>query len=144
MSFRSPDDFALLQAFRDAEFRVTLPDGGEVTVRIGEPTARLDGALLAAGSRSYGIVTAFNPGAREHPEDENLRAQRDLEQRLAQAGHRSWPALNQAKDGTFPEPSRCVLGVSAEEAAALGRSFGQVAVVWGEVGQPPRLVGCAS
>jgi hypothetical protein len=141
--FRSPDDFALLQAFRDAEYRVTLPTGGEVTLRIDEVNLTFDAALLGAGGRTFGLVTAFNPGAGERPETANREAQRALEEHLRRAGHAFWPAHNQAKDGSFREPSCCVLGLSADEAAALGRLFGQVAVVWGEVGQPPRLVGCA-
>lgn len=140
MSFRN--ERVLLRAFEAAEYRVTLPGGAQALVRVGQASP-LEAALAEAGASSFCIVTAFNPGGVARDAPLNEAAQRALDARLSDAGLSWWPARNQAPGGGFVEPSRCVLGLDPAQAAAWGRAFGQVAVVWGEVGQAPRLVRCA-
>jgi len=43
-----------------------------------------------------------------------------------------------------PEESLTILGISRAKAQALGRRYGQLAIVFGERGTPPELVSCAA
>ena len=46
-------------------------------------------------------------------------------------------------DGAWPlEISLLVVGITLDDARALGRQFGQLAIVAGRVGEPARLVPC--
>lgn len=145
MDAMTPEELAALgDAFRRAEYRIEVPGGPPVLLHIGVPSAALDEALHRVGVRTWAVVTAWNPGSRPRPDDENRQAQRSLEERIAREGGRFWPARNQAEGGAaFVEPSVFLLDVTLERAAALGRDFGQVAVVWGEAGRSPRLLSCA-
>lgn len=145
MEARTPEELsALYDAFRDAEYRVEIPGAAPVLLAIDTPSAELEKALAKTGARTWAIITAWNPDSQQQSEAENRNAQRALEQRLEHEGWAFWPSRNQARGGAaYVEPSCFVLGPTPEKAAELGRDFGQVAVVWGERGQAPRLLSCA-
>ena len=111
-----------LAAYRASEYRVFAQP--ELVLRIGEPSAA--------------FLTAANPHSERRPAAENLAA---LE-RLAQDAS-AWRILRgegRSADGRWREPSLLVLGIEREHARALGRRYGQNAIVFVERGAAPELV----
>ncbi len=96
----------------------------------------LPSPVLPAGS--WAILTAFNPNARPQDAASNEAAQGEL--RLALAGFEWQPGIN--GEGPWTEPSLIVAGLPLGPALALGRQFGQVALLWG-CGRRAALVWCA-
>jgi hypothetical protein len=79
----------------------------------------------AAGS--WAIVTAWNPAGQRRPDADNRRAEGAL---LALIGDRPFRVgVNGA--GEWAEPSVILSGARLQEAAVLGRHFGQAAVLFG-------------
>jgi hypothetical protein len=125
-------------AYRATAYCAETPEG-RLVLRLGEPCVPLDRLLAARGLSTWAYVTAYNPGSVPAPDAENEARQRELRAAVARAGQpfyegagvgESWP----------PEPSLLVLGIGEAEAAALGRRFGQRAVVVGDLGGPARLL----
>lgn len=92
----------------------------------------------------FGILTAANPGGRVLSPEENAQRMAQLLQELDARGLK--PINQKGVYGGEPEPSLMVPGLSAEDSAALGRQFGQDAVIthegWHRLGDDakfPRL-----
>lgn len=130
-----PDLFA---AYRAADYTVFTDPC--LVLKVGEPNPLLDQLLEAEGARSAAFVTAANPRGAASSASDNARAYDALRQHVSARG---WPAY--AGEGRDPqgawtaEPSFLVLGISRDEAEALGRTFEQNAIVFVERGQAPRL-----
>jgi hypothetical protein len=125
-------------AYRATVYCADTPEG-PLTLRIGEVSAALDRLLGARGVASWALITAYNPGSVQTSAAENEARQLELRAAVMQAGHffcdgagvgDNWPA----------EPSLLILGITEAAAAALGRRFGQLAIVVGEHGRPARLL----
>jgi Protein of unknown function (DUF3293) len=135
-------DTALLEAYRRTDFIAETPEG-RLSLRIGERSTELDALLAVHGVATWVYVTAFNPGSLPSPPDENRARQRELERYVAELGLVSYPGEGIADNGRWlPEPSLLVLGVGRNDATRLGQQFGQLAVVYGEMGQRAELVVC--
>ena len=81
------------------------------------------------------IITGFNPSANHETvnlvsEAENQFANQQLENYLQNRGIEHYPALGYSKDSTHNEPSFALFRVSPEQAAAIGRRFGQAAIFY--------------
>jgi len=63
-----------------------------------------------------------------------------LDQVIAAAGYPWRAGEGREPDGSWREPSRLVIGIYRENAEALGRLFGQNAVVFVEKGAAPELL----
>lgn len=93
-----------------------------------------DGDLTHPSSvaSSYGevvhLITAWNPDAVEQPVDANLAADGMLVEILDAMGNLRHHAVGRSRDGTWREEGWCVVGLTRDEARALGARFGQVAV----------------
>ncbi|MFC3835440.1 MULTISPECIES: DUF3293 domain-containing protein [Deinococcus] len=84
----------------------------------------------AAGGAPWAIVTAWNPGGQRHPDAVNRRAACQL--RRAWTGE-AVPVVNGA--APWAEEALLLPGARLRDAAALGRQFGQAAVLWGAGGR---------
>lgn len=136
-----PDD--LIYAYRSAYYRAGL--GHEVITlhvdQYSEPLARL---LTASGHRCAAFITACNPFGAVESHEVNMKACLDLRKSLDRYVARQ----NQIIEGEGIDPagawsaekSFLVLGLNLETAKALGKEFGQNAVVWMEAEAIPRLV----
>lgn len=134
---------ALATAFRATTYRVETADG-VFGLRLGELNPAFDGFLMRHGALRWALLTACNPGA-VRQDDENPERQRRLRERIEALGWTSFPSLNIADDGEWPEePGFLLLHVGEEEVRALGREFSQLACVCGETGAAPRLVWTAA
>jgi hypothetical protein len=139
--WRTMDD-ALIEAYRRTTFLAETPSG-RLRLRIGKRSSELDAFLTAHGATTWAFVTAFNPGSVPLSVEENSARQIELETVAAGQGFVCYRGEGIGDDGVWPpERSVLVLGIDRESAERLGRRFGQVAIVFGELGHEAELVMC--
>ncbi|HYH81598.1 MAG TPA: DUF3293 domain-containing protein [Longimicrobium sp.] len=120
-------DPELLALYRSTTWSVDAP-GGRLPVR--------PGGAAPPALRPSAIVTAFNPASRRFSPEANRRADDALRARIAALRLASWPTLahgtgsDAASAAAWDEPGWCLPGDTREIAVALGRDFGQNAIVW--------------
>ena len=131
-----PED--LIEAYESADYVVFAEP--ELVLKIGEPSARLDALLQSEQSSTAAFVTAANPRSEKKSAAENAAALAVLDQVIAAAGYPWRAGEGREPDGSWREPSRLVIGIYRENAEALGRLFGQNAVVFVEKGAAPELL----
>lgn len=143
----------LLKAARELECwrgyertRFCVEDGRRTfSFMAGSKSGKLDALLERHGARSWAFITAWNPASVELGRDENAARQREFRLEIEARGYEWLPGEGIGADAAWqPEESLMVLGMGRKEAKALGRSFGQLAVVVGHRGFPARLVPCAA
>jgi len=133
---------ALLEAYRRTRFVANTPKG-RLWLRVGRRCGELDHLLADHSVTTWVYVTAFNPRSMPLPAEENWARQRELERSVVELGLVWYPGEGIADDGRWPpEPSLLVLGIVRNDAVRLGQQFGQLAVVYGELGQEAELVVC--
>ena len=127
-------------AFVATVYRVDTAQGC-FELRIGVEPPDFNAFLIAQGVMQWAVLTAWNPGAKEYPLQENIHAQAILLARIDKLGYRYLPARNQADGGLWPvEESVLVLGMCREDACRLTAESGQLACVTGMTGGSPELV----
>jgi len=128
----------LIEAYRDSDYVVfTEP---ELVLRVGEPSERLDRLLEEHGAESAVFVTAANPRSEKKSAAENAEAMGALDGMLAAAGYPRYRGEGRNEERTWREPSLLAIGIYRSHAQALGRLFGQNAIVFIEKGQAPELL----
>jgi Protein of unknown function (DUF3293) len=132
----------LRKAYLQTAYVVRAPQGVHA-LRIGATHPAFDAEVEAAGARSWAVVTAWNPGSLPRTAEENVLAQGELLRVTALLGLVVWAAEGKADGGGWREESVCILDVEAAAAVALGRQFGQLAVVVGQVSSAAQLLGVA-
>jgi hypothetical protein len=139
---RARRELELETAYRETTFCADI-NGTRLPIRIGRPHGQLDAALRASGARRWACITAYNPQSEMGPAFENQRRDVELKQTLQDRAITSHPAEGLGDDGKWPaEPGVLALDVSRGRAEALGREFGQTAIVWGRVRGKAELVWC--
>ena len=133
----TPADLGLLLAYQTAEYAVFNP---AVVFRVGEPNAALDKLLESHGEKVAAFITASNPGSEPRPPAENQAANGKLLETQRLLSRTCLLGEGRAPDGSWGERSFLILGTPRDEAAALGRAFGQNAIVFCEKGCAPELV----
>ena len=128
----------LIEAYENADYVVL--DEPELVLKIGEPSPRLDALLEEEGATTAAFVTAANPRSKKKSAAENAAALAALDQLVAAAGYPWRAAEGREPDGSWVEPSRLVMGIYRDNAEALGRLFGQNAIVFVEKGRAPELL----
>jgi hypothetical protein len=138
----SPEHTALWDAYRRTTYLAHAPNG-DIRIKPGRRSPALDGLLNERRLREWAYLTAYNPASRKLAEEENLRRQRELIDAVRDRGLAFLEGEGIGADTRWPaEPSILILGIESDAARALGRQFGQLAIVVGEAGQPARLVAC--
>ena len=113
----------------------------ELVIRIGEPNPDLDELLEAEGAASAAYITAANPGGVATSAWRNEIANAALVQTQTEAGYRCFEGEGRDPQGRWkPERSALVVGIPRADAEAVGRAFGQNAIVFVERGLAPELV----
>lgn len=125
----------LEQAYR----RTTYGAGLSLRLRVGEPHPFLDEMLSFRGLEEYAYVTAWNPRSEALDEEENATRQDALRRRLRERGWHFLEGVARADDGVWEEESLLVMGIPRAEALALGREWGQHAMLVGRRGGAPEL-----
>jgi hypothetical protein len=132
----------LVESYRRTDYVVARP---RIRLRIGARSARLARLLERRCLHSWAFVTAWNPGSFPHPRAANRARDRELRRVLQRRGLTALRATARPRlAGWMNEAGWLVLGIARGEALALGRRFGQVAVVSGTRGRRARLVLCAA
>lgn len=102
--------------FDDAVLTITVAGRPLVVGRDALPWAAL----------SYAI-TGWNPG-RECSSADNDAANRRLRAELTEFGVEYHAAVGSSPDGSWSEPGYAVVGITRDDAVALGRRYGQLAI----------------
>jgi hypothetical protein len=126
-------------AYRATSYVVDGPDGA-FALRVGETSPPLDELLVRHNTRCWAFVTACNPGSLPLSAEENRGRQAELEAVVSKAGYTFFAGQGVGEDDWLPEASVLILGITPENAAALGRHFGQNAILTGEACGPARLL----
>jgi hypothetical protein len=130
---------AKLTAFLETRYLVHGPP--ELRLVVGELCAGLAQLHLRHGASSSVFVTAWNPGGEAASPEANARRQAELEAELDERGLTWLPGAGAHPTNDWPpEASALVLDLDLSEAIALGRRFGQAAVVWSGEDARARLV----
>jgi hypothetical protein len=129
----------LRKAYLQTAYVVRAPQGVHA-LRIGARHQAFDAEVETSGAQCWAVVTAWTPGALPRSAEENSRAQGQLLEAVAELGLVSWAAEGKADGGGWREESLCVLDLDAARAVALGRRFGQLAVVVGQLFGPAQLL----
>jgi len=81
-----------------------------------------------SGGRTVHVITAYNPAGKVVPDEANAAAHQRLEARLQEIGATYLAAAGGDVEWSHVEPSFAVMGMTEEDARALGREFGQDAI----------------
>jgi len=133
----TPAQLGLLLAYENSDYVVFEP---KLVLHVGEPNAGLDELLESHGERTAAFVTASNPGSKPRPAEENQAANRKLLESQRLLSRTCLEGEGRAPDRSWAEPSFLVLGIPLPEAEALGRRYGQNAILFCEKGRPPELL----
>lgn len=138
MSRLTPEQLA---AFQATQYVARAP-GGEIVIRIGERNGPLDALLGQMGVSEWVFVTACNPHTTRASDEANGLATGQLKHSLWRDGARLLEGEGRGPEGGgWPaEHSFLVFGMDRASATALGRAWGQSAVVIGRRGEAAELL----
>jgi glycine/D-amino acid oxidase-like deaminating enzyme len=128
----------LIEAYENADYVVFAEP--QFVLKIGEPSRRLDALLEQEGAATAAFLTAANPRSKPQSAAQNASALSALDQLVAAAGYPWRAGEGREPDGSWVEPSRLVIDIYRDNAEALGRLFGQNAIVFIEKGGAPKLL----
>lgn len=132
----------LHSAYLRTSYRAITPRG-ELVIRIGHVCPELDQLLADLDQSCWVFISACNPGSNLLSAAENAAMHERLAQTLAEEGLSFFQGSGETDDSGWPaEASVLVPGLSLARGCALGRAFGQNAIVWGEKGSPAQLAYC--
>jgi hypothetical protein len=113
----------------------------ELVLRIGEPNPDLDELLAAEGATTAAFVTAANPRGVASSAWQNEIANAALVETQTKAGYACFEGEGRDPQKRWtPERSVLLIGIPRAAAEAVGRAFGQNAIVFAETGRAPQLV----
>ena len=136
------DHDELFEAYRLTDFIVQSQPS--ITLKIGQESCELKKVFKDANVSCAAFITAWNPYSRPTAQEDNIKNQNLLIERINEAGLRFIDGVGQDPSGQWPgEPSLLVLGMPRQDAIRLGAEFGQNAIVWTDEGGVPELVSCS-
>ena len=113
-----------------------------VVFHVGVRSAELAALLGARGLSSCAFLTAWNPGSRPLPREENDARAQALGRDVRAAGQDLLEGQGRSPDRDWCEESCLVLGIDRARAIALARRYGQVAFLFIDARGLPELVLC--
>ena len=130
-------DRTIIDAYRLARYRVD----GKFDLTIDQPNAALGAWHLANGRSCSALITGCNPGSRVCSDAHNRAATTRLETIIRAEGLPFCTTLALDPSAEWPpERGFLIAGLDQTAAEALGRQFGQNAVVWSGGDAVPRLL----
>ena len=129
----------LLAAYQRTDY-VIFEDDAETVVHIGQADAAIDGLLHRHGAESGTIITAWNPESVILSDAENAARETELWNWIG--AQRLFALAAEGRDPTGawqPEQSCLIFDIARDAVAALGRRYGQNAIVHLRSGAAPEL-----
>jgi hypothetical protein len=129
---------ATIRAYQNALYNVaTAPP---FCLRVDQPSSELKHLYGEHGLSTAAFLTACNPLGRRHAPKVNDARQRQLRAHLQDAGLYFLDGEGRDPEEKWSgEPSFLVLGISLDQAKAIGIQFGQNAILWAGGDTVPRL-----
>lgn len=127
---------ALTRAYLAADYRWEL-DGVWRNLRIGQPAPEVES--WCPDAQRFGLLSAWDPHSIPRPEDVNRAADENLHRDLKLTGLSIRAAFSSAANRSWREPSWLVAGMALQDLDALSWSYGQLATLAWERGQPVHL-----
>ncbi|MDO8437471.1 MAG: DUF3293 domain-containing protein [Nitrosomonadaceae bacterium] len=130
----------LIARYRAADYRAGS-DSAAIMLRIDQYSESLSQLFAASGQQCAVFITACNPGSQPCSLEMNRAAHTRLRDELSRHASQVIEGTGSDPSGAWPpEQSLLALGVDLATAQALGRQFGQNAIVWAGADAIPRLV----
>ncbi len=116
-------------------------DNSLLRIRPGMLSKHLDELLKRIGAEAWAFITASNPGCLALSDEENRARHSELRRAVLKLGFTCLNGYGLGDAGDWPaEESLLVVSATEEQALALGQQFGQLAVIYGRVGEVSRLL----
>ncbi|CAG9172548.1 hypothetical protein LMG23992_02264 [Cupriavidus laharis] len=128
----------VIQAYLETHYHVH--GSAPTTLKVGEANTVLAALHDAADVTNSAYITACNPFSVEQEPARNAELQRAMAEALRQRGLRHIDGIGQHPTNDWGEASFLVLGLSLNEAKALGAQLGQNAIVWCGADAVPQLI----
>lgn len=130
----------LVAAYRATRYEAS--DGHDsITLTIDQYSPSLARLLERCGVQTAAFITGCNPYSQSLSDDENDRRHGQLLAMLNTLGVNCLEGWGRDVDGIWPpERSALILGLSREQACAVGQQFQQNAIVFIEADAVPRLL----
>ncbi|HVJ34202.1 MAG TPA: DUF3293 domain-containing protein [Terriglobia bacterium] len=133
-------DAALIAAYQATDY-VVFEDDAETVLRIGELNPAVDALLKRHGAEQAAVITAWNPASVILSDQENEARETVLWRWIGDHQRFALAAEGRDRSGKWrPEQSCLIFDITADQAEALGREFGQNAIVHLRLGEAPRLL----
>ena len=128
---------ATINAYLETDYRVFSNPPFILRIKqVSEPLAEL---FQQHKTNCAAFITACNPFSRKLDEAANAARQSELTKELTQRSLSFIEGEGRHPSGEWTEPGYLVLGLSLDEARALGRQYEQNAVVWCGADAVPEL-----
>ena len=126
----------LIAAYKNTRYHVFNTG---ITICIDENNVLLDALLSKQDAKSWAYITAYNPFSQTFTAEANDARHRLLLQSVA--AFSSFEGEGKGADENWPpEKSLLILGITKEQAIAIGNEYEQNAIVYGEAGQAAQLL----
>jgi len=126
----------LKEAYEGTKFKVfDLP----IVIKINKHCTELDALIRQHDVAEWAFITAWNPYSKVLSDAENSHRHQQLVEWVKP--YQSWEGEGLGTDASWkPERSLLILGISKNEAIALGTSLEQNAIVYGKMNEPAELL----
>ena len=129
-----------IASYRAADYQAGA-GSAVVILRINQYSKSLSQLLAASGQQCAAFITAYNPFSQPQNLAANQAVHARLRDELSRHANQVIEGMGSDPSGAWPpEQSFLALGVELDAAEALGRQFGQNAIVWAGADAIPRLI----
>jgi hypothetical protein len=129
-------DKKLIEAYTNTQYIVESP---VVNIKIGNKCPDVDRLMVEKGLTDWAFITAHNPKSKQLMDELNEDLHRNLVNSTSNyICHEGYGKGED--DGWKPEVSILVLGISKEEAKAIGEIFNQNAIIVGSLNSKAKLL----
>ena len=131
----------LVNSYRVAHYRVVITNSISFILKIKKKSSELLELMQKHNLFTAVYVTAYNSQGKQTEPHINVRAQKALSGDVRRLGLPFLDGFGEDPTGNWKkEPSFLILGISLEDAEALGKKYGQNAIVWMEEDAVPYLI----
>ena len=135
------NDAALIQAYIATDYQVYPTTNDTLHIRINQHNKALDKFLQ--GHQSWAYITAWNPNSKPLPIAENIQRNQSFVATLKKQDLIYYLGKGIPDQGDWiPEESFLIVDLSKEAALKLGQTYGQKAIIWGQVDAKANLLFC--